>query len=150
MRKRVQLTSSGSNIDVGGPAIHRTVLRLRTDACQGLLLSFQGHTFLRLCLQQVVSLCPLPLEQDDAGTYEFVEGQDTLSALRNSLPLSHPRSLSLQDPKSCATGCFLGLGFFWGLWFLVVGCLEVVLCFVLFVSLMDCNLDSNSFLTRLR
>ena len=128
MRKTVQLTSSGSNFDVGGPAIDRTVLRLRSNACQGPLLSFHGHTLLRLCLQQVVSLCPLPLEQDDAGTYEFVEGQDILSALRNSLPLSHPHSLSLQDHKSCVTGCFLGLVFFWGLWFLVFGCLGFLFC----------------------
>ena len=114
--------------------IGRTVLRLRSDACQGPLLSFHGHTLLRLCLQQVVSLCPLPLEQDDAGTYEFVEGQDILSALRNSLRLSHPHSLSLHGHKSCITGCFLGLVFFWGLWFLFFwlrgGFLVLPLCWI--------------------
>ena len=38
---------------------------------------------------------------------EFVEGQDLLSALLNSLPLSHFSSLCLHGPTSCVAGCSL-------------------------------------------
>ena len=87
-----------------GPAIDRTVLKPRRNACQGPLLSFHGHALPCLCMQYFDSLCLLPLVQDDPGTYGLVEGQDILSAWRNSLPLSHLHSLSLHDRKSCITG----------------------------------------------
>ena len=116
---------------------------MRIAVCQGLLLSITTKLVHASCQMKEVSLCHLLHEQDYSDTNEFVAGQDILRALLNSLPLSHLSLLCLQGHASCVTGCFL---------FLVVCCFWVVVfgCFGGSLSLLECNLYSNSFLTRTR
>ena len=116
----VYLTNRGSNFVSRGPA---SVLRI--DVCQGLLLSIKAKLVHASSQMREISVCLLLLEQDYSQDYsytnEFVEGQDILRALLNSLPLSHLSSLRLQGHASCVTGCFLFLVSFWAVVFCCLG-----------------------------
>ena len=63
---------------------------MRIDVCQELLLSIKAKLVHASSQMREISVCLLLLEQDHSDTHEFVEGQDLLSALLNSLPLFHP------------------------------------------------------------
>ena len=118
--KAVHLTNRGSNFVPRGPASD-----LRIDVCQGLLLSIKAKLVHASSQMREISVCLLLLEQDYSQDYsytnEFVEGQDILRALLNSLPLSHLSSLCLQGHASCITGCFLFLVSFLGCGCLLFG-----------------------------
>ena len=86
------------------------------------------------------------LEQDYSQEYSYtnecVEGQDILRALLNSLPLSHLFFTMPARPRDLHNRLLPLSGVFF--WVVLVCCLGASF------SLLECNLYSNSFLTRSR
>ena len=85
----------------------------------------------------------MPCAHAPASSLQFVDGQELLSALWNSLPLSHPSSC-LHGLTSYFIGCPCGFvfGFVGGGGFVFVA--------VVFCSFLPRNLAGNSILNRLR
>ena len=143
--KAVHLTNRGSNFVPRGPASD-----LRIDVCQGLLLSIKAILVHASSQMREISVCLLLLERDYSQVYsqvysytnKCVEGQDILRALLNSLPLSHLFFTMPARPRDLHNRLLPLSGFcFWAVF---------VCCLGASFSRLECNLYSNSFLTRSR